>query len=166
MGSRQRHGTPVTTSSGGWPKRGARYVATAHTLDDQAETVLHHVLRGTGLAGLAGMTRTRPLGPNVTLIRPLLEFRRRDLLEYLKTLDQPYCVDATNSDVRFARNRIRHELLPLIERDFRPNVAEALVRLASLAGNAQRVVEAAADNLLDGALKTARPIEWYSIAKQ
>ncbi len=103
------------------------------------------------------MTRTRPLGPNVTLIRPLLEFRRRDLFEYLESLDQPYCIDATNRDVRFARNRIRHELLPLIERDFRPNVAEALVRLASLAGDAQRVVEAAADNLLDRALKTATP---------
>jgi tRNA(Ile)-lysidine synthase len=147
--------------------RGARYVVTAHSLDDQAETVLHHVLRGTGLAGLAGMTRTRQLGPNVTLLRPLLEFRRHELLGYLKSLDQPYCLDATNRDVRFARNWIRHELLPLIERDYRPNVAEALARLATLAGEAQRVVEAAADDLLDKAIVTATAdrvvLDWMAV---
>ncbi len=132
--------------------RGARYVATAHTADDQAETVLHHVLRGSGLAGLAGMSRTRALGPAVTLIRPLLTIRRQDLRDYLASLGQPFCADATNEDLRFARNRIRHELLPLVERSYRPAAVEALVRLAALAGDAQRVIERAAAELLDTAL--------------
>jgi tRNA(Ile)-lysidine synthase len=130
---------------------GARYVATAHTADDQAETVLHHVLRGSGLAGLAGMSRTRALGPAVTLIRPLLAIRRHELRDYLASLGQPYCEDATNEDLRFARNRIRHDLLPLVERDYRPAAVEALVRLAALAGDAQRVIENAASKLLDTA---------------
>ena len=59
-------------------RRGARYLATAHTADDQAETVLHRVLRGTGIAGLAGIPRTRVLSPAVTLIRPLLAYRRAE----------------------------------------------------------------------------------------
>jgi tRNA(Ile)-lysidine synthase len=131
--------------------RGARYVVTAHTTDDQAETVLHHVLRGSGLAGLAGMPRARALGPAVTLIRPLLGIRREALREYLAALEQPCCEDATNEDLHFARNRIRHQLLPLLERSYRPAVAEALVRLAALAGDAQRVIERAAEELLDRA---------------
>ncbi|MEX2114949.1 MAG: tRNA lysidine(34) synthetase TilS [Pirellulales bacterium] len=131
---------------------GARYVVTAHTADDQAETVLHHVLRGSGLAGLAAMARTRPLGPAVTLVRPLLAFRRRELLDYLAELHQPYREDTSNLDLRFARNRIRHELLPLIEREYRSTAVEALVRLATLAGDAQRLVDAAASDLLDRAI--------------
>jgi len=131
---------------------GARYVVTAHTADDQAETVLHHVLRGTGLTGLAGMRRTRPLGPAVTLIRPLLTITRREVLEYLAALKQPFCDDATNQDRQFMRNRIRHELLPLVQREYSPAVVEALVRLAKLAGEAQQVVTAAAEPWVERAV--------------
>jgi tRNA(Ile)-lysidine synthase len=67
---------------------GARYVVTAHTADDQAETILHHILRGTGLAGLSGIPRTRPLGEAVTLIRPMLDISHDDVLDYLKALDR------------------------------------------------------------------------------
>ena len=62
--------------------RGARYVAVGHTADDQAETVLHRLLRGSGMQGLAGMSRARSIGPAVSLVRPLLEFRRQDLRDY------------------------------------------------------------------------------------
>jgi tRNA(Ile)-lysidine synthase len=99
---------------------GARYVATAHTADDQAETVLHHIVRGTGLAGLAGMSRARSLGAAATLIRPLLSFRRRDVIEYLGALGQSYCEDTTNRDPAFTRSRIRHELLPLLASGLQP----------------------------------------------
>jgi tRNA(Ile)-lysidine synthase len=71
---------------------------------------------------------------------------------YLASLGQPFCEDVTNEDLRFARNRIRHELLPLVERSYRPAAVEALVRLAALAGDAQRVIERAAAELLDTAL--------------
>jgi len=124
---------------------GARYVVTAHTADDQAETILHRILRGTGIAGLSGIARARPLGP-ATLIRPLLGFRRDRLLGYLEDLGQPYRVDASNVDTRFTRNRIRHELLPVLEADFNAGVVDALLRLGSLAGEAQTVI----DGLVEG----------------
>lgn len=122
---------------------GARYVVTAHTADDQAETILHRIARGTGLAGLAGMGRTRPLAPGITLLRPLLEFRRSELLAYLAELGQSYCSDASNEDVRFTRNRIRLELLPELARHVNPGVVEAIVRLGVLAAEAQAVIDAA-----------------------
>jgi tRNA(Ile)-lysidine synthase len=119
---------------------GARYVVTAHTADDQAETILHRILRGTGIAGLSGMARTRPLG-DFTVIRPLLGLRRADLLGYLAELGQPYRTDSSNADTRFTRNRIRHELLPELAARFNPGVVDALLRLGSLAGEAQAVID-------------------------
>jgi len=128
---------------------GARYVVTAHTADDQAETILHRIIRGTGIAGLAGIARARPLGPAATLIRPLLAFRRGELLDYLKDLGQPYRVDASNEDVQFTRNRIRHELLPELADRFNTGVVEALLRLGSLAGEVQTVVDRLVEDLVN-----------------
>lgn len=120
---------------------GARYVACAHTADDQIETILHRILRGTGLAGLAGIPRCRRLSHAVTLIRPLLEFRRSELVDYLQALGQPYREDSSNQDQRFTRNRIRHDLLPHLAEHYNPSVGEALRRLGLLAGEAQGVVD-------------------------
>src|SRR5262245_22639104 len=78
---------------------GARYVATAHTADDQVETVLLNVLRGTGLAGLAGIPRIRQLAEATTLIRPLLDVTRADVLEFLAGLKQPFREDASNRNL-------------------------------------------------------------------
>ncbi|HIQ20635.1 MAG TPA: tRNA lysidine(34) synthetase TilS [Planctomycetes bacterium] len=129
---------------------GARYVATAHTADDQAETVLHRILRGTSIAGLAGIPRTRPLGPACTLIRPLLGFRRSELVAYLHQSGQPYRSDSSNVDQRFTRNRIRHDLLPRLARQFNPNVLDALLRLSGLAAEAQQLIDAQVEQLADG----------------
>jgi tRNA(Ile)-lysidine synthase len=126
---------------------GARYVVTAHTADDQAETILHRILRGTGLAGLAGMPRARLLSPACTLIRPLLGFRRADLLGYLADLHQSYRSDLSNDDPRFTRNRIRHELLPKLAADFNPGVIDALLRLGTMAREVQDVVADLVDDL-------------------
>jgi tRNA(Ile)-lysidine synthase len=115
---------------------GARYVATAHTADDQSETILHHILRGTGLAGLAGIPRTRPLTPAATLIRPLLAVTRSEVLEYLKLLGKSYREDSSNLSLDLTRNRIRRELLPLLERDYSPHVRAALLRLGRIADEA------------------------------
>jgi tRNA(Ile)-lysidine synthase len=125
---------------------GARYVVTAHTADDQAETILHRILRGTGMGGLSGMGRTRPLAA-ATLLRPLLAFRREELLDYLRHLGQPFCRDASNEDRRFTRNRIRHELLPQLAEQFNPGVADALLRLGRLAGEAQAIIDRLVDTL-------------------
>lgn len=119
---------------------GARYVATGHTADDQAETILHRLLRGTGLAGLAGMARARPLSPATSLVRPLLGVRRAAVLEYLQTLGQPYRHDSSNADLQFTRNRLRHQLLPELAAAVNPGVVEALLRLGGLAGEVQEVI--------------------------
>ncbi len=126
---------------------GARYVATAHTADDQAETILHHILRGTGPRGLAGMRRVRPLGPAVTLVRPLLTVRRATLAEYLNDMGQPFREDTTNSDLRFRRARIRHELLPLLSRQYNADVVGALLRLGRLTAETRGAIEQLASTL-------------------
>lgn len=132
---------------------GARYVATAHTADDQAETVLHRIVRGTGVAGLAGMRRARPLSDGVTLVRPLLAVRRAELTVYLAEIGQPFREDATNAERRFTRNRLRHELLPQLAEQYNPNVADALVRLSQLAGEAQDIVDKLVADLLRRAVQ-------------
>ncbi|MHB8899106.1 MAG: tRNA lysidine(34) synthetase TilS [Thermoguttaceae bacterium] len=133
---------------------GARYVACAHTADDQAETILHRVVRGTGIAGLAGMPRCRRLSGAVTLIRPLLEIRRAEVVEYLAGLGQPYRDDRSNADRRFTRNRIRHELLPQLAENYNRAVRDALLRLGRLAGEVQEVVDGLVSELLrEGAVE-------------
>jgi tRNA(Ile)-lysidine synthase len=120
---------------------GARYVVTAHTADDQAETVLHRVLRGSGLGGLRGIKRVRELGDGVSLIRPLLPFRRAELRAYLEQLGQPFREDGSNSDRGLTRNRLRLDLLPKLADEYNPQVIEALVRLGQLAAEAQQVID-------------------------
>lgn len=103
-------------------------VAVAHTADDQAETVLAHILRGTGLAGLRGI---HPETDNV--VRPLLPLRRAELRAYLRSKKQKWREDATNQDTARLRARIRKKLLPLLERDFHAGVVEHLCALAEFA---------------------------------
>jgi tRNA(Ile)-lysidine synthase len=103
-------------------------VAVAHTAEDQAETVLAHILRGTGLAGLAGIYPVAGL-----TIRPLLDIGRDQLRDYLFSINQPWREDATNQDTSRTRARIRHQLIPLLRRDFDPLCVTRLARLADLA---------------------------------
>lgn len=107
-------------------------IATAHTRDDQAETVLLRVLRGTGTRGLAGIHPILRLEQGA-IIRPMLEISRAEVEEFLNSLDQPWREDLTNADVTYTRNRIRHELLPLLERDYNPNIREVLAEAAEVA---------------------------------
>ena len=119
---------------------GARYVATGHTADDQAETVLQRIVRGTGIAGLAGIRPHRQLVPGVALVRPLLDITRRQVQDYLEALGQNAREDSSNADRRYTRNRMRHELLPHLAAHYNANVVGALTRLAALAGDVQAVV--------------------------
>jgi len=105
------------------------YIATGHNAEDQAETVLFRLLRGTALSGLRGIARQRRLLSEVRVIRPLLGVCRADIESYLKSIWQPWRQDSSNTDRRFARNRLRHDLLPLLARDYNPRVSEALGRL-------------------------------------
>jgi tRNA(Ile)-lysidine synthase len=129
---------------------GAGWVATAHTLDDQAETVLHRLIRGTGLRGLRGIAANRELTPGVRLLRPMLTVSRAEVIAYLRAIGQPWREDATNLDVALTRNRIRHELLPLL-RTFNPEIAEALGRTAAQAEEVYGGIEQVAGALLQAA---------------
>jgi tRNA(Ile)-lysidine synthase len=105
-------------------------VALGHTADDQAETVLFRIVRGTGLPGLAGIPYQRG-----RFIRPLLDVRRRQLLRFLARRGLAFVQDPSNDDRRFTRSRIRHEWLPFLARE-NPRVVEALLALAREAGEA------------------------------
>ncbi len=116
------------------------HVVTAHHADDQAETVLFRILRGTGVDGLRGIPVSRRPG----ILRPLMPFDRIELEEYARSSHLRPRVDATNESSRFARNRIRHQLLPLLE-VAHPGARRALRRLAR---NSRRTAEAL-DALVD-----------------
>jgi len=109
-------------------QRKATHIAVAHTADDQAETVLAHLMRGTGPTGLAGIY---PVAG--TIVRPLLGTRRESLRDYLRAHGQAWREDSTNRDVRRTRARIREQLLPVIERDFSGAIVDHLGELARLA---------------------------------
>ena len=126
-------------------------VATAHTRDDQAETVLLRLLRGTGTSGLAGIHRSLNLSelaaspsapesvfapeqePAPRLIRPMLAITRRQVEEFLRSLGQPFRQDASNLSPQFLRNRVRGQLLPALERDYNPQLRQALCETAEIA---------------------------------
>jgi len=140
-------------------KHGARYIATAHTRDDQVETILHRMLRGTGLAGLAGIPRTRRLSELTTLIRPMLTITRTEVEDYLRELGQPFRNDASNTDTSFTRNRLRHELLPQLARDYNPQVSAALLRLAEQAEETLAALEALLEPIRQSAVRVISPTE-------
>jgi tRNA(Ile)-lysidine synthase len=117
-------------------------VATAHTMDDQAETVLAHIFRGTGIAGLAGI---HPVAGRV--VRPLLGFRREVLRRYLRAKKQRWREDASNRDLTRMRARMRKKLLPLLEKQFNPAVIEHLAALADRAREQASFVQRLAEQL-------------------
>ncbi len=115
-------------------------VAVAHHLDDQAETVLLHLMRGTGTAGLAGMGWRHPHAVHrqtVTVLRPLLEVRRSELLGWAQHRSLSWRDDPSNGDLRYLRNRIRHQVLPALE-GARHGAIASLARSARLAGEDDR----------------------------
>jgi len=143
---------------------GAEAVAVGHNADDQAETILHHLLRGAGLRGLRGMPLARPLAPGsaVRLLRPLLRTRRGQILDWLAREALPFREDASNRDETLLRNRIRHRLLPLLESEYSPGVREALLRLAGAAADAYHFLVDAADAVAPGCVSgTALDLERF-----
>lgn len=114
---------------------GANKIALAHSLDDQAETIMHRIIRGTGLRGIRGMSPIRLLSKrhDLFLIRPLMELERAEILAFLKQRKIKWREDATNLDRTFMRNRLRHDLLPMIARDFNPRFKFSLIKLGQTA---------------------------------
>ena len=117
---------------------GAAAVALGHTADDQAETVLLHLLRGSGLHGLRGMAEVAEWPwpeprPGPLLFRPLLAVAKADTAAYCRSLGQPYRQDSGNYMWRFTRNKVRLDLIPRLSRDYNPRVSDALARLSRAA---------------------------------
>ncbi len=137
--------------------QGSTAIALGHTADDQAETVLHHILRGTGLAGLRGIPREREISAGLRLIRPLLNIRRSEIEGWLAERGQDYRTDASNIDPTFTRNRLRHQLLPLLEKDFNPQVIPALLRLREQAAEMEDVLDQFAEEELRQAVIERSP---------
>ncbi len=159
-------------------RQSASHVALAHTADDQAETVLMRLLRGTGLLGLGAMALKRRLdgvslgqmqrsgarraveetaGTAVWVVRPLLLLWRRDILAYLAQERLEFREDLTNQDSRFVRNRIRHELLPLLEQHYNPNIKGMLTQLAEQSQSDYTYLQQAADRQWKRLAKSPAP---------
>lgn len=128
---------------------GSRHVIIAHTADDQAETILQRILRGTGPAGLAGMSAARQLCDGIALIRPLLGIRRQQVRDWLLATGQPWCEDATNRDTRYARNFLRHEIIDRCAEGPFPAATMAIVQLGRQAAQGSAALASAAEYLLD-----------------
>jgi tRNA(Ile)-lysidine synthase len=149
-------------------------IATGHTLDDQAETVLMRVIRGTGLRGLGGIyprfvvqnkddenEHDEDDDSHGEIVRPLLAIRRRELQGYLIEIKQAWREDATNADSRFTRNRLRKLVLPLLEREFNPAVAENLSELAEIARDEEDYWENEVSGWMGTVVQWSQP-EWIA----
>ena len=133
-------------------EHGCQAVVTAHTSDDQVDTVLHHVIRGAGMAGLSGMSELGRTPAGKVLVRPFLSVSREGIRKWLVERGQEWREDASNADTGFTRNRIRHELLPLLERDFNPRVREALLRVSRLASDTMAATLSTAEMLWEASV--------------
>jgi tRNA(Ile)-lysidine synthase len=130
-------------------------VATAHTLDDQAETVLHKLLRGAWTEGLSGIHPVLVAEPG-SILRPFLENSRSTIEAWLLELQQPWREDASNQDMAHTRNRIRWQLLPLL-RTFNPQIAAQLARLATISADEEAYWQGELQRLLPALLLPGRP---------
>jgi len=132
-------------------RHGIKAIALAHHADDDVETVLHRIVRGTGFRGLAGIPWQRSLRPNsdIRVVRPMLAFRRAEIEAYLQERNIASRCDATNESQIFTRNRIRHELLPLLRERFNPSVDDALMRLAEQARELNDYLVETAERMLE-----------------
>ncbi|WP_153558259.1 tRNA lysidine(34) synthetase TilS [Roseimaritima sediminicola] len=133
---------------------GARWVAVGHTREDNVETLLHQMLRGCGPQGLAGMPRSRELVADVMLIRPLLQLPRGDLRAALKARGQPWREDASNAQLHYKRNWLRHHLLPEIEQQY-PGAGQRLAQTIQQQADVLQVLDAAADRWLEQCVRFA-----------
>ena len=134
---------------------GASVVATGHHADDNVETILRRIARGTHLRGLAGMPVARDLAGGARLVRPLLACRRSELDAFCRESGLAWRTDPTNANPAMHRNHIRHKVLPLL-RELNPRVEEAVLRLAGAAGRAEGLIDFQAQALLERAIADER----------
>ncbi|MEA5617919.1 tRNA lysidine(34) synthetase TilS [Cronbergia sp. UHCC 0137] len=129
-----------------------QYIVTGHTASDRAETLLYNLIRGTGADGLQALTWERPLTDKIILVRPLLEVTRSQTEQFCQEFNLPIWEDCTNQDLQYARNRIRRELIPYLQKNFNPQVEAALAQTAELLQGEVEYLEQAAQQLLEAAM--------------
>jgi tRNA(Ile)-lysidine synthase len=110
-------------------KNNIKKIAVGHNKDDQAETVLMRMIRGSGMAGLGGISPVKDM-EGVTIIRPLIEISRQEIGNFIKENNLRFRKDSSNDELLFTRNRIRHELIPYLEKNFNPAIKEGLANMA------------------------------------
>lgn len=143
-------------------RRGASHIFVAHHADDDVETILHHLLRGSGLRGVRGMDPVSPLADGISVVRPFLEVTREEINAYLSAHGLTYREDSSNRTTVPTRNRMRHQVLPFLKETLQRDVAGAIQRFARLAGQDDDFMEQAATAFVnehgllqpDGSLRT------------
>jgi len=129
-------------------KHGCDIIATGHTMDDQAETVLIRLITGASLKGMAGIPVVRYEG-DLKIVRPLIGVEKKEVLDYLEAIRWEYCVDRTNKERKYLRNRIRHEVLPFL-RNYNPKIKRALVNLSDTIREDVAFLEAEKKKVING----------------
>ncbi len=142
-------------------------VATGHTASDRAETLLYNLLRGSGTDGLQALAWQRPLTPDsdITVVRPLLTLTRQQTGEFCRQFDLSLWEDSTNSDLGYARNRIRLELLPYLQTHFNPGVETTLANTAELLTAEVELLETMAQELYSEVVRPATAEEPWGVAR-
>jgi len=115
---------------------GGGKIAVAHNLNDQAETVLQRIIRGTGIDGLGAMSYEKD-----DLLRPILNVKRSEIEKYLHDNNYDYCIDKTNAQAIYGRNKIRLNLIPYLEKDFNPNIQNTLFRMSEVMDKDSKIIE-------------------------
>ncbi|MDA1230681.1 MAG: tRNA lysidine(34) synthetase TilS [Planctomycetota bacterium] len=133
-------------------------IVTAHHASDQAETVLHNILRGTGLRGLRGIPERRRLSESAEIIRPMLTILDSTIAAYIQQGEFAFATDTTNNDSKFTRNRIRNQLLPQLQSEFNRQTPDALIRLAEQTRELVQSLDIIAETLLTEAVLEQTPI--------
>nr|MBP7279511.1 tRNA lysidine(34) synthetase TilS [Sedimentibacter sp.] len=123
-------------------------VALAHNLNDQAETVLQRIIRGTGIDGLSAMSFQKD-----NLIRPMLNISRYEIMNYLHENNYEYCIDITNTQDIYGRNKIRLNLIPYLEQNFNPNIQSSLYRMSEAMERDKKIIEKYIESKFSEALK-------------
>ena len=129
-------------------EQGFKYIVTGHTKSDRAETFLYNLVRGAGADGLAALNWQRSLTAQITLVRPILDVYRRETLEFCHRFDLPIWFDVVNQNNKYARNRIRNDLIPYLQDNFNPQVENSLAQTAELLRADVEYLEAIAQQLL------------------
>jgi len=119
---------------------GADIVATGHTANDNAETMIMWLIRGTGAEGISGIPLNRPLGPGLKVIRPILSSTRSEVMKYVKSQHIPYSIDKSNKSPEYTRNSIRGRVLPLLEK-YNPRVVEHLFNFSQIMSRENEFME-------------------------